>query len=130
MHELAVCQSLLREVERAAQAHGSSEVATVEIAIGPLSGVEPALLARAFEFARLGTLAARAALAIEATPVSVWCGRCEHASTVAANALLCARCGGWQVQLRSGDELLLKRVQLMPAAPQEREPCANSAAVR
>lgn len=116
MHELAICDSLLREVERAARAHGSSEVTAIVVAIGPLSGVEAPLLARAFGVARIGTMAARATLEVQTAPVVVWCAHCRTETAVAANALLCGRCRTWQVELRSGDELLLKRVELSAAA--------------
>lgn len=116
MHELSICGSLLREVERAARAHGSREVTAIVVAIGPLSGVEAQLLARAFSVARIGTVAARAALKVETAPVVVWCAHCRIETAVAANALLCGRCGTWQVELKSGDELLLKRVELSDVA--------------
>jgi hydrogenase nickel incorporation protein HypA/HybF len=112
MHELAVCQSLLREVERTARANGSAEVSAVVVAVGPLSGVEAPLLARAFTIARCGTCAARATLEIQPAPIVVRCRNCAIDTQVAANALLCGRCGTWQVDLRSGDELLLMRVEL------------------
>ena len=115
MHELAVCQSLLREVERTAAAHGGGEVVGITVAVGPLSGVEAPLLARAFEIARAGTIASEAALDVEQIPVAVWCGACGVETPVAPNALLCGGCGSWKVSLKSGDELLLKQVELARA---------------
>jgi hydrogenase nickel incorporation protein HypA/HybF len=115
MHELAVCQSLLREIERVAAAHSATEVTGVVVAIGPLSGVEAPLLKRAFTVARTGTVARNAALDVEEMPVVVWCESCGIETAVAANALLCGKCGGWQVKLKSGDELLLKQVGLAKA---------------
>jgi hydrogenase nickel incorporation protein HypA/HybF len=116
MHEFAICQSLIAEAGRVAAAHNASEVTGIVVAVGPLSGVEAPLLARAFEIARTGTIAERAVLDIEIVPISVWCGDCGAASAAGVNALLCGRCGTWQVDLNSGDELLLKRVELVPAA--------------
>ena len=112
MHELSICQSLLSEVARAAAANDATEVNRIAVAIGPLSGVDASLLVRAFEVARMGTIAAHAELEIETMPAVVWCKECEIETPVAANALLCGRCGTWQVELRSGAELLLKRVEL------------------
>ncbi|MCB1493360.1 MAG: hydrogenase maturation nickel metallochaperone HypA [Rhodobiaceae bacterium] len=114
MHELAVCQSLIRETEKVAEKHGARRVTRLVVAIGPLSGVEAPLLERAFEIARFGTVADGAVLEIETMPVTVWCGDCEAESVVPANALLCDRCGTWKVSVRSGDELLLKRLELAP----------------
>jgi hydrogenase nickel incorporation protein HypA/HybF len=116
VHELSVCQGLLREVQRVADAHGSAEVSEIVVAVGPMSGVESPLLTRAFSVARAGTIAENATLEIEDTPVVVWCAACEAETQAAPNALLCGRCGTWQVTLRSGDELLLKRVELVRSA--------------
>jgi hydrogenase nickel incorporation protein HypA/HybF len=112
MHELAICQSLLLEVERVAVGHGAVGVSCIVVAIGPLAGVEPALLARAFSVARAGSIAQNARLEVEATPIVVRCRACGAETAVAANALLCGGCGAWRVELKSGDELLLKRVEL------------------
>ncbi len=112
MHELAVCQGLLREVARVARAHGSRRVAAVRVAVGPLSGVEAPLLERAFSIARAGTLAEGARLDVEATDIVVRCGSCGSQSRATINRLVCGVCGGWQVTLVSGDELLLKSLEL------------------
>ncbi len=112
MHELAICQSLLREVERTAAAHGGREVTAVVVSIGPLSGVEPGALSRAFSVACGATVAGRAALRIETVPVVVWCAACRRETRTAPNALICGHCGAWRIELVSGDELLLKQVEL------------------
>ena len=39
---------------------------------------------------------------IEATPVAVWCKTCGVETRVAANGLLCGRCGTWQVRIVIG----------------------------
>jgi hydrogenase nickel incorporation protein HypA/HybF len=116
MHELAICQSLLSEAGRLAALNSAREVTGIVVAIGPLSGVEPQLLGRAFSIARAGTLAERASLTIETAPVLVWCKACEIETQVEVNALLCGACGTWQVQLKSGNEMLLKRLELADVA--------------
>ena len=42
MHELSICQGLIREVERVAAAARARDVVAIVVAIGPLSGVEAA----------------------------------------------------------------------------------------
>jgi hydrogenase nickel incorporation protein HypA/HybF len=113
MHELAICRGLLREVGRVASAHGAVAVSEIVVAVGPLAGVEAHLLERAFGVARVGTIAADARLEVEATPILVRCGACGAETAAAINALLCGACGAWRVELTSGDELLLKRVELV-----------------
>ena len=112
MHELAVCQGLLRQVERVAADNGARSVERILLRVGALSGVEPPLLERAFEIARMGTLAEGAELHIDSGPVVVKCRQCGASSAVLPNRLLCGQCGAWQVNVTEGDELLLLSVDL------------------
>jgi hydrogenase nickel incorporation protein HypA/HybF len=112
MHELSLCQSLLRQVEKVAAQHQASGVEKIVLRIGGLSGVEPPLLERAFEVARMGTLAEHAELVIERGPVAVKCRQCGGSSAVPVNRLLCTYCGDWRVQVVEGEELLLLSVEL------------------
>jgi hydrogenase nickel incorporation protein HypA/HybF len=112
MHELAICQALIRQVTEVADEKSATAVSDIFVSVGPLSGVESALLQNAFPIAAAGTMANGAELHIENLPVRVYCGACDIESAVAANRLLCDRCGGWQTKVVSGDELLLTRVEL------------------
>ena len=124
MHELSVCQALLAQVREIANAHGAIGVRQITVAVGPLSGVEPALLAGAFHMARAGSCAAQAELIFEQPPVRVRCEECGADSRCAANRLLCAECGGYRTRLLSGDELCLLRIELSCAD----KPCRPLAA--
>lgn len=115
MHELSVCQALLTQVENLARERNASQVLSVSLGIGPLSGVEPALLSQAWPLAAAGTVADNAELRIEERPVRVRCSQCGEESDATANRLLCARCGDWRTQLLSGDDLLLLQVELETA---------------
>jgi hydrogenase nickel incorporation protein HypA/HybF len=124
MHELSVCQALIEQVQDIARANGAAAVSRVVLRIGPLSGVEPQLLAQAFPLARAGTVAAAAELEIENLPVRVKCEQCGAETDASANRLLCGRCGDWHTRLLSGDELLLASVELVKAE----DPCVTPAA--
>jgi hydrogenase nickel incorporation protein HypA/HybF len=112
MHELAICQSLLAQVAEIALNNGAKAVERIVIEVGPLSGIEPTLLVRAFEFARSGSCAAHAELAIETTQVTVGCMVCGAESRTVPNRLLCGDCGGYRTRIVAGDELRLRRVEL------------------
>ena len=111
MHELAVCQALLQQVEQIA-AQRAAQVLSITLHVGPLAGVEPALLEHAFPVASAGTRAAGARLIFEMQPIRVRCGQCERESEVPANRLLCAHCGDWRTELTSGAELVLASLEL------------------
>lgn len=112
MHEFAVCQGLLSQVARIAAEQGSDKVERILLQVGGLSGVEPSLLERAFEVARIGTVAEQAALEIESGPVVVRCRECGGSSAVPPNRLLCGYCGDWKVSVTEGEELMLLSVDL------------------
>ena len=112
MHEMSICQGLLNQVELIAREKGASRVDSIALSIGPLAGVEPELLSRAFEVARAETIAKDAELEIETGPVVVECRSCGMSGEVQANRLLCPTCGDWKVNLTQGDELLLLRLEV------------------
>lgn len=115
MHELAVCQSVLRQVVAIAAERNASRVGRITLRIGPLAGVEPSLIGLAFPIVAAGTLCDASALEIESVPVRVRCRICAASSEVPVNRLLCARCDSWNVELTSGDELVLALVELLDA---------------
>ena len=119
MHELSVCQALLSQVAAIAADRGARVVERITIEVGPLSGVEPALLARAFAALRAGGCAAEADLLIESVAVTIGCMTCGTESQTKPNRLVCAACGGFRTRIVAGDELRLRRVALrVPPADQ------------
>jgi hydrogenase nickel incorporation protein HypA/HybF len=112
VHELALCQGLMAEIERVARQQQASAVQRVRVAVGALSGVEPQLLERAFHVARAGTVAGGAWLQLDVLPARVACDDCGVQAEVPANRLLCPACGTWRVRVVGGEELLLTQVEL------------------
>ena len=112
MHELSVCLALMQQVESIAAQHGARRVETISLRIGPLSGIEPALLEHAFPLAATGTVADGARLAVGRVEVVVRCTECGACSTVAPNRLVCGECGDFRTRLESGDEMLLASLEL------------------
>jgi hydrogenase nickel incorporation protein HypA/HybF len=107
----------LRQVAAIAADRGARAVERIIIEVGPLSGVEPGLLARAFAALRAGGCAAEAALSIESTAVTIGCMTCGTQSQTKPNRLVCAACGGFRTRIVAGDELRLRRVELQVPPP-------------
>lgn len=116
MHELSVCEALLAQVRSTAEANNAASVGRITVRLGPLSGVEPDLLGQAFTIARNGPMTARASLVIETQPVRIRCRDCGNENEAPSNRLLCNACSSYRVDLISGDELLLARVELQGVA--------------
>ena len=112
MHELAVCQSMLQQVQQIAQEHRARTVTRITVQIGPLSGVEARLLSEAFPLAAAGGIARDAELIIETLPVRVKCEQCGAETEARPNRLLCGACGDYHTRLLSGDEMLLASLEL------------------
>ncbi|EGV51833.1 hydrogenase maturation nickel metallochaperone HypA [Candidatus Endoriftia persephone] len=112
MHELAVCQALMRQVDEIATREAAERVTRIILQIGPLSGVVPELLQQAFTIARTGTVAETAELVTQTQPVRVRCTICGAESDATPNRLLCGACGDYRTQLIGGDELLLASLEL------------------
>ncbi len=112
MHELSLCQALLDQVEQIARDHGATSVDRILLKVGPLSGVEGALLQHAYPLAAAGTVAEGAELVIEPAEIRVRCNDCGAETEAKQNRLLCGACDSYRTRLISGDELLLANVEL------------------
>lgn len=112
MHEFAICQEMLSQVNRIATEHGATSVDRIIVVIGPLSGVEIPLLQRAFSIARASTVAENAEFDCEPSGIRVHCRSCGDVTAATINNLTCNRCGDWRVDVQQGDEMLLKTLEL------------------
>ena len=113
MHELAVCQQLLLQVDQIAKEKNARLVESITLRLGPLSGVEAHLLTQAFPLAAAGSIAEDAELIIESLPIRVRCQTCAAETDALPNKLVCGACGDYHTQLISGDEMLLASLSLM-----------------
>ena len=87
MHELSLCQGLMRQVDQVARENEATAVERILLRVGGLSGVESPLLKQAFQIARMGTLAEEAELEIEEGPVVVKGSECGGSSAGPGNRL-------------------------------------------
>ena len=109
MHELSLADAVVTIARD--HARGRS-VAAVEVKIGRLRQVVPDALEFAFEFVAAGTEVEGAELRVEHVPVCVRCASCAAASEAPEFPLACAECGGLDVEVVAGDELLVEALEL------------------
>jgi hydrogenase nickel incorporation protein HypA/HybF len=110
VHEYSIIQSLVDSVEAAVGARANATVHAVEVSIGELAGVDCELLATAYDVFREGTLCEHAPLTIDRIPARWECSRCG-ATLERGSRLRCALCDE-EPRLASGDEIILKRIEL------------------
>lgn len=104
--------SLLDQVAAIAAERDAATVIRIELDIGPLSGVESELLANAYPIAAAGTIAEQAELVIRDIGIVVQCSRCGAETSATPNRLVCGSCGDFRTRIVSGDEMILKRVEI------------------
>ena len=109
MHEASLIKSLLEQAAAIAARHGG-QLAEIAVEVGPLSGVEPELLASEFERlapARIGT---GVCLRIESVALRATCDECGGDFEIFNFHFVCRQCGSRTVQITQGDGLILKHV--------------------
>jgi hydrogenase nickel incorporation protein HypA/HybF len=111
MHERALMTSLLRQAADLAVEH-DGEVREICIEVGPLSGVEAALLSTAFAELRPAFALQTSRLTIDQVPLTVRCRQCQTVSSLADFDLRCPACQSSMLEIVAGDRLILKSVTL------------------
>ena len=114
MHELSIAASILERVLQVAAEQGATRVTAVRLAIGRLSGIEPAALHTGFATLGAGTAAEGAPLLVRDVPLVVWCAHClREVEVVSVQRLQCPRCGTACGEVRYGRELELEAVEVI-----------------
>lgn len=112
MHELSIAESILDIVTAEAVKHRAPAVTAIKLRLGEFTGVVREALEFAFEIARQGTVAERAALEIEWVPLETRCPGCGLTGRPGEDfCLVCERCGK-PVEILSGREMQVEYVDL------------------
>jgi hydrogenase nickel incorporation protein HypA/HybF len=121
VHELSIAAAI---VDVACQHAAGRRVTKVFVRIGHLRQVVPSALAFSFEVVAQGTPVEGAALETEAVAAEGICRRCGARSRLEAFPLQCAACGGFDLEITAGEELLVESLELEEdedAGPQDDE---------
>lgn len=109
MHELSIAEA----VAQIACSHARGRrVAAVELKVGHLRQVVPSSLAFAFQLVTEGTVAEGAELRMEVVEAAGRCRHCGCESALHEFPLRCRACGGWDLELLRGEELLVDSLEL------------------
>jgi hydrogenase nickel incorporation protein HypA/HybF len=110
MHEQSLVRNLLRQVDEICRQNGG-QVTEVCVQVGPLSGVEPILLASAFEQLAPSSSASDSKLVIEEVSLLANCESCTIEFEIQNFVFRCPRCQG-KVNVTRGDTCQLISVSL------------------
>ena len=111
MHEYSLIQALISRAGDEARRRGARKVHSLTVRLGELSGVEPELLATAFELARGGTACDGAELRMDRV-AAVWsCPGCKKIFA-RGDVLRCADCARPAALNDGADALTLSRIEM------------------
>jgi hydrogenase nickel incorporation protein HypA/HybF len=109
MHELSIADAIVTIASRHAKGR---PVSRVEVRVGHLRQVVPDSLRFAFELITAGTELEGAELALEEVPARVVCKACEQETTLTEFPMHCGACGGFDVEVTAGEELLVESIEV------------------
>lgn len=109
MHEMALAEGILAVVLDAAE---GQNVRRVRLQVGKLQMVVLDSLQFSFQLIAEGTPAAEAVVEMEELPVRLRCKQCGQESQVEQPPFYCQHCGAFDVEVASGDQLIVAAVEL------------------
>jgi hydrogenase nickel incorporation protein HypA/HybF len=109
MHEGGLCEGVLAVVLEAAS---ERPVSRVQLGIGQLQRVVVDSFDFYWEMLAAETPAAGAAVEIEELPIRIRCRACSAGASLPDATFLCPACGSADVQVLSGDQVVVKAVEL------------------
>ncbi len=112
MHEFYVVQNIIKSVEECLQNYPGKRVAKVVLLIGKFSGVEPELLKTALDFFKKGSVLEEAEVVLEIEELKLRCLECGEEFIKEKWDLTCPKCGSLRTEVISGDQMLLKSLEL------------------
>lgn len=112
MHEFSVARSLLTQINQIAAEYGGGTIQEVVVRCGPLAGIEPMLLAEAFDLLRVASECPKARLRIEQEPLEVDCRGCGTLFSPHQFQFVCPNCGSGDTVISKGDRLMIDYITL------------------
>ena len=112
MHEMSICESIMRVREDQAKQQGFHHVSASRLEIGPFAGVELEALRFSFDVVTRGTLADGCQLEVIETEARAWCLPCAKDFHVEQRFDPCPDCGSYQLQVMAGEELRIKDMEV------------------
>lgn len=113
MHELSLCQNMLKVIEEQSVTQPFRRVKTVWLEVGALAGVEIEALKFGFDVAMKGSMAEGAQLEIISVAAEGVCDQCGEQVKMQQRFDACPSCGSLSVKLLAGDGLRVKELEVV-----------------
>ena len=110
MHELGICDALLKMVRNIAQEEELEEISRITIEVGSLSGVVPAYMSDCWVAVTDGTELQDVEFVVEELEGTAQCMDCGEEFPADVNRLRCPACGSEKLTPLTGRDLTLKEI--------------------
>jgi hydrogenase nickel incorporation protein HypA/HybF len=113
MHELSIVEALIDQVQQEVDHSGQpGRIVRLELIIGRFAGVYCDSIRFAFELLSAGTPLEQTELLIREPKATVCCSTCNTCVEVDELVLKCPECGGENVTIEGGWELLIQSIEI------------------
>ena len=119
MHEFSVARALVAEIHRIVEDQGGGCVTSVELDLGPLSGIEPSQLAEAFRVLTAEGELSRVALHLNEVPLEARCNACGRQFEILDYQFRCLHCGDENLLIERGDGVIIRALTISDDSPVE-----------
>ena len=111
MHELGIINSMVKTIGRIVQAEGLTQVKTLVLEVGELSGVVPHYMQQCWPAAVYKTVMQATALDLRVVPGIVKCRGCGRVVNALAADRACPGGGGADLESLSGNDVVIREIE-------------------
>jgi hydrogenase nickel incorporation protein HypA/HybF len=112
MHELHLAEDILRKIEAKAREEDKEKVSLIKIALGKARFTHLEELKELLAQISKDTVAEGARIEFEIIPVKTACADCKAEFSPKTVRLDCEKCGSTNIQITSGNELIVKELKV------------------
>ncbi len=112
MHEFGIAKNIFDAVSEEVKKRDISRVISIKLEVGKLTAIIPSALEFCFETIIKGTLLEGSKLDIIDIPLKMKCKKCSHIFEVKDYSYNCPSCENSDCDMISGDELLIKKLEI------------------
>jgi len=120
MHEFSIVSSLIEQVLEIAKSNNALKVNEVEIEAGAIRQIIPEIMITAWESITVDTIADGSVLKITVAPAIAKCRQCTKQFEPEVDNYLCPKCLKADVDIISGNDIMLKSIDCQTLNEQEK----------
>ena len=111
MHELSIVTYVIEQVEEIAKENQLTDIESVTLEFGEVSGYEPEYLVDWWNwYAKKTPLIEHTKFLYETIPAVTWCNACKSTYPTLQYGKTCPHCGSGETWLQQGNEMNIKQI--------------------